>query len=281
MGTPGTMARLSDAATTRVQAADTVLAVLETVAFAPAPIGVTQVAGIVGIAKSAAFRHLRTLLDRGFLVQDAASSRFSLGPKVFLLGRMASGGQDLATLIQPALREARDACGFSAVVSTPTPQGAFVLTTLSGMQAVDIGVRVGSSLALHASAQGKVFLAFGNPGLLDRLLASPRPAFTPHTITGAAELAADIARVRAQGYAVAPEEVLLGVNALAAPVQDANGTIVASVALVGSIQHIAAEPDARLIRIVLDLAEKARLLFGPTPAGLTRSQGILKPGGGA
>ena len=245
-----------------VQAADTVLTVLETVAYAEEPIGVTQVANTVGIAKSAAFRHLRTLLDRGYLDQDPVTSRFRLGSKVFLLGRLAPPGHDLATTIQPAMREARDACGLSVVVSTPTPHGAFVLATIPGTQAIDIGVRVGSSLALHASAQGKVFLAFGPKSMLDRVLKSPRPSFTPHTITGAAELTAEIEHVRAQGYAVAPEDTLLGVNALAAPVLDPQGAVVASVALVGSIQHIAREPDARLIGIVLNLAHRASRLIG-------------------
>jgi IclR family KDG regulon transcriptional repressor len=258
------MTREAEPARGGVQAADTVLAVLETVAYAEEPVGVTQVAGAVGIAKSAAFRHLRTLLDRGYLVQDPTSSRFRLGPKVFLLGRLAPSGHDLAATVQPAMREARDASGLSVVVSTPTPQGAFVLATVPGTQAIDIGVRVGSSLALHASAQGKVFLAFGPKGLLDRVLSAPRPGFTPRTITGAAELAEEIERVRAQGYAAAPEEVLLGVNALAAAVRDPQGAVVASVALVGSIQHIAREPDARLVRIVLDLARRAsRLIAGP------------------
>lgn len=262
------MREINGSARTGVQAADTVLTVLETVAYADEPIGVTQVASAVGIAKSAAFRHLRTLLDRGYLAQDPSSSRFSLGPKVSLLARMAPGGDDLAVAIQPALREARDTSGLSVVLSTPTPQGAFVLTTVSGMQPVDIGVRVGSSLALHASAQGKVFLAFGSPGLLDRLLASPLPAFTAHTITDAAALRAEIARVRAQGYAVAPEEVLLGVNALAAPVLGPNGVIVAAVALVGSIQHIAAQPGAQLLRIVQDLAQRAERLIVKLPVRL-------------
>jgi len=253
----------SEPARSGVQAADTVLAVLETVAYAEEPVGVTQVAGAVGLAKSAAFRHLRTLLDRGYVVQDPTTSRFRLGPKVFLLGRLAPSGHDLATTVQPAMREARDASGLGVLTTTPTPQGAFVLATVPGTQAIDIGVRVGSSLALHASAQGKVFLAFGPGGLLDRVLTAPRPGFTPHTITGAADLTAEIAGVRTRGYAVAPEEVLLGVNALAAPVYDPQGAVVASVALVGSIQHIAQEPDARLVRIVLDLAHRAsRLIAG-------------------
>ena len=247
--------------TTGVQAANTVLAVLEAVAFAEEPIGVTQVAATVGVAKSAAFRHLHTLLERGYLVQDPVSSRFRLGSKVYLLASMAPGGQDLAAAIQPALREARDASGLAVVLSTPTPQGAFVLATMSGTQPVDIGVRVGSSLALHASAQGKIFVAFGSAALLDRLLASPLPAFTTHTITNPEYFRAEVARVRAQGYAVAPEEVLLGVNALAAPVRDDHGIIVAAVSLVGSIQHITAQPDARLVKIVLDLAVRAGRLM--------------------
>jgi DNA-binding IclR family transcriptional regulator len=255
------MPRTSQPAKTGVQAAETALAVLEVVAFAEGPVGVTQMASAVGIAKSAAFRHLRTLRDRGYVEQDPVSNRFRLGPKVFLLGRMAPAGQDLAAAIQPALREARDASGLSVVLSAPTPQGALVLTTLSGMRPVDIGVRVGSSLAMHASAQGKVFLAFGSAGLLDSVLAASRTAFTPRTLTDAAALTAEIARIRAQGYAVAPEEVLLGVNALAAPVQDPDGIVVAAVALVGSIQHIAAEPDARLLKIVLDLARRAKQLI--------------------
>ncbi len=258
------MPRISGPAKIGVQAADTVLAVLETVAFAEEPVGVTQVASTVGVAKSAAFRHLRTLLDRGYITQDPASSRFQLGPKVFLLGRMAPMEHDLASAIQPAMRTARDASGLSVVLSTPTPQGAFVLTTVSGTQPVDIGVRVGSTLSLHGSAQGKVFLAFGASSLLERTLASPRPAFTTYTITDAVELAAEVERVRACGYAVAPEEILPGVNALAAPVRDSRGSLIAAVALVGSIQHIAPVPDPSLVQVVLDLARRAtRLIATP------------------
>ncbi|MGG5818180.1 IclR family transcriptional regulator [Falsiroseomonas sp. HW251] len=243
-----------------VQAADTVLGVLEAVALAEEPLGVTQIATRLGLAKGATFRHLRTLLDRGYLLQDPATSRFQLGPKVALLGRLAPAGTDLAAIVQPALREARDASGLSVVISTPTPFGAFVLATLPGTNAIDIGVRVGSSLPAHASAQGKVHLAFGPPAALERLLAEPRPHLTPHTITDARALSTEIARVRAQGYATAPEEALLGVNALAAPVRDGQGRLAGSVALVGSIQHITREPEEKLLRIVRDLGQRATRL---------------------
>ncbi|MCK8786299.1 IclR family transcriptional regulator [Roseomonas sp. NAR14] len=244
-----------------VQAADTVLSVLETVAWSEEPLGVTQIAAAVGIAKGAAFRHLRTLLDRGYLVQDAVTSRFQLGPRVSLLGRLAPPAQDLAALLRPAMREAREASGLAVVLSTPTPAGAFVLATLAGTQAVDIGVRLGSSLALHASAQGKVFLAFGPGDLPDRVLADPLPRFTAHTITAVDALKAELARVRQCRYAVAPEEMLLGVNAMAAPVRDGRGVLVGALALVGSIQHLPRVPEAHHVRIVLDLTRHATRLI--------------------
>ncbi len=240
-----------------VQAADTVLEILETIAYAAGPIGVTQIATTVAITKSAAFRHLQTLLGRGYILQDPDTSRFRLGPKTFLIGRLAHVALDLGALFEPAMRAARDASGLTVVLSTPTPQGAFVVSTLQGLQPIEIGVRPGSQLPLCSSAQGRISLAFGSPEVAQRVLAEPIPRFTEATLTDPERLAAEIVQVHARRWAVAPEEMLPGVNALAAPVTDAAGRLVAAVAMVGSIQHIAATPEPRLVSIVQALADQA------------------------
>jgi DNA-binding IclR family transcriptional regulator len=245
-----------------VRAADTVLSVLETVAWAGEPIGVTQIATALQATKSAVFRHLQTLVDRAYLIQDADTNRYRLGPKAFLIGHLAPPSWDLARTLEGPMRELRDATGLAVVLSTPTPQGAFVVSTFHGTHPIEIGVRPGSELSLHASAQGKIFLAFGPKSLTDRVMQSPRAALTERTITEAADLAAEIGRVRMQGYATAPEETLLGCNALAAPVHDHRDALVASVALVGSIQHITNGPDPKLVDALRLLAEKASRLLG-------------------
>lgn len=242
---------------TGVRAADTVLAVLETVAWAGEPIGVTQIAHAIDGTKSAVFRHLQTLVERAYLIQDAETNRYRLGPKAFLIGHLAPPSWDLARILEGPMRELRDEVGLAVVLSTPSPKGAFVVSTFPGTHPIEIGVRPGSELAPHASAQGKVFLAFGG-----RPPPASLPALTARTITDPARLAEEIAQVRARGYAVAPEEVLLGCNALAAPVFDHQDRLVAAMAFVGSIQHLGAPPEAGLVSAITGLAEKASRLLG-------------------
>ena len=78
-------------------------------------------------------------------------------------------------------------------------------------------------------------LGFGPAPLFERTLKTKLELSTPHTIVDAAKLRAEVAKVQKQGYAVAPEEALLGINALSAPVFNMHDEFVAAVALVGSI----------------------------------------------
>jgi len=245
-----------------VRAADTVLSVLETVAWAGEPVGVTQIAQSLHATKSAIFRHLQTLVDRVYLIQDADTNRYRLGPRAFLIGHLAPRSWDLAQTLEGPMRELRDEVGSAVVLSTPTPRGALVVSTLPGTRPIDIGVRPGSELALHASAQGKVFLAFGSKALSDRVLQGPLAALTARTMTDPNDLAAELTRIRDQGYATAPEETLLGCNALAVPIHDHDDRLVASISLVGSIQHITAVPAPHLIAAIRLLAEKASRMLG-------------------
>jgi DNA-binding IclR family transcriptional regulator len=77
---------------------------------------------------------------------------------------------------------------------------------------------------------------------------------TDKTVTDPRALEADLVRFRKQGYAAAPEEAMLGVNAIAAPVFDKSATAVAAVAVVGSIQFLPAKPETRLIKALRDCA---------------------------
>src|SRR5215831_7164203 len=133
--------------------------VLETVSFADEEMGVTQIAERLSVTKGSVHRHLYTLVERGYLAQNPATSRYALGPKSRLLARLAPDA-DLIQLAEGPMRELRDALGHSVVLSAMSPRGALVLNTLPGTSAIEIGVRPGSELSFHASAQGKILLAF-------------------------------------------------------------------------------------------------------------------------
>ena len=158
-----------------VRSVQIALDVLEAIAFSGEEFGVTQLAERLKITKGSVHRHLLTLVERGYLVQNPVTARYAIGAKGRLLARLAPDA-DLVDIAAGPMRELRDRLGQSVVLSEVTPRGALVLNTVPGTAAIEIGVRPGSELAFHASAQGKILLAFSPRPQQERVLARPLSA---------------------------------------------------------------------------------------------------------
>jgi DNA-binding IclR family transcriptional regulator len=117
-------------------------------------------------------------------------------------------------------------------------------------------------LAPHATAQGKLLLAFGGDATAERALAKSLPRSTPSTVTERASLRAESEQIRRQGFAIAPNQSVLGLNALAAPIFDALGTFVGAIAIVDSIQFIPDDPSARQIRETVAAGKRISVTIG-------------------
>jgi len=250
-----------DRSDTGVRSVQLALDVLEAIAFSGEELGVTQLADRLKVTKGSVHRHLLTLVERGYLVQNPATTRYALGPKSRLLARLAPNA-DLIQLAEGPMRELRDALGHSVVLSAMAPRGALVLNTLPGTSAIEIGVRPGSELSFHASAQGKILLAFSPRPAQERVLARPLAAFTPHTIVDRKRIEEEITRAARSGFACAPQEAMLGINAVAAPVFDDKDACIGAVALVGSIQFLPAEPDAAAVSALKAAAQQISRKLG-------------------
>lgn len=252
-----------------VRSVQLALQVLEAVAFAGEPLGVTQIAERVGATKSSVHRHLLTFVENGYLVQDSATTLYSPGPMCRLLGHVAPE-TNIVDLARGAMQDLRESLGHSVVLSTTTPRGPVVVMTLASRSPIEIGVRPGSELPFHASAQGKLFLANSTRPVQERILARPMRLFTPKTITDRAHIEQELIQIVQNGYASAPEQMLLGVNAIAAPIFDQKDACVASLAVVGSIQHLQANPDQETIDAVKFYASQIskKLGHGRAPSAL-------------
>lgn len=236
--------------------------VLEAVAFEPGEIGVSELANKLRTTKGTVFRHLQTLVDRGYLIQNASTQRYRIGARAYLIGRAAAERVDIIAGSQDAMRSLRDETGETVVISSLSNRGNIVMNTLIGKSSLEIGVRVGSVVEPHATAQGKAVLAFDTQGLAKQLRRRGLAGLTPHTVTDFDELERQLEAVRAQGYATAAEEMLLGISALAAPVMDGSGKIAGSIAIVGSIQNIGRQPAPVQIEAVLRAAQRVSWNLG-------------------
>lgn len=222
------------------------LDVLETIAFSGEELGVTQLADRLSVTKGSIHRHLLTLVERGYLAQNSVTTRYGLGPKSRLLARLAPDA-DLVQLAEGPMRELRDELGFSVVLSAMSQRGALVLLTISGTSPIEIGVRIGSELPFNASAQGKILLAYAPKPLQQRVLTRHFTALTPKTITSRDGIERDLEAILKNGWTGAPEEALLGINAIAAPIFDERDNCIASLAIVGSIQFLPAMPSRTIV----------------------------------
>jgi IclR family transcriptional regulator, KDG regulon repressor len=251
-----------------VQAVILALNMLEFIAQSQRAVGVTELARAFGTTKSRIHRHLQTLVGAGYLTHEAETERYRVSSRLMALGQTVSEGHELTLTARPAMRQLRDRFGHSVALSVPEELNVRIIATLPGNSNVEMGVKPGSLLQMHASSQGKVALAFGDESLLRRLMQEPLTALTPHTQTDPVELAADIRGIRQRGWAVAPNEAMIGLNTIAAPVFDALGHFAGVVAMVDSIQFIPAEPGEDLVGGIKAAARKisADLGFRQTPA---------------
>jgi IclR family transcriptional regulator, KDG regulon repressor len=148
-----------------------------------------------------------------------------------------------------------------------------VVTVESGTSAVEITVKPGSVLHYHSSAQGKIALAFGVPALLAKARKTGLAEHTPQTITSPTKLDQELERIRKQGWAMAPNEAVTGLNALATPIFDATGSLVASIAIVDSVQFIGEQPTALQIETLVNAGRSISESIGFKPRRVMQSFG--------
>ena len=241
---------------------DLALRILDHLAGQAAPVALTSIAQAFGASKSTVYRHLSALARHGFVRRDASTGRYAIGVKLMVLGETSRSNFEIVTVARDALLKLRDTTGQAVSLCALLDDDLVVLDLMHGRSVVEFTTRPGTRLALHASAHGKIWLAFGPDGLLQKTLSATREAWTSHTLTDAKALANEVQAVRKRGWSTAPNEAVMGVNTLAAPVFDHRGALAGSIAFVGSTQVIAAKPAPAQLAAVLDAARSVSRELG-------------------
>ena len=238
------------------ETADLTLRLLEYLALQPAQCGVTELAQAFDTSKTTIHRHLRTLANRGFVRQDPLTLRYEPAIKLFQLGESLRERFGILGAARDELARLRDETGQAVTLSALVEGEVTVLELVQGRTVVEFGIRPGTQMGLHCSAHGKVTLAFGPAALLTRCLLAPLAASSKNTVTSPALLRKQVAAVKKQGWATAANEVVYGVNALAAPVFDHRGAYVGAIAIVGSTQYIGPKPEPKQVAMVQGAARR-------------------------
>jgi DNA-binding IclR family transcriptional regulator len=244
-----------------VQSVDRAVTILEILAR-DGEAGVTEVARELGVHKSTASRLLAALVRRDLVTQDAARGRFRLGVGLVRLAGAASRGLDLVQASRPVCRALAQEVGETVNLAILSGRDALYLDQVAGPAALSPHNWAGQRIPLHATSDGKVLLAYLPEAELAECLAPPLARFTQRTVTAPGDLARLLAEVRRQGYATAVDELEAGLTAVAAPVRNAEGTVVASVSASGPSFRIPADRIPALADAVRRAAAEASRRLG-------------------
>ncbi|QAA94218.1 IclR family transcriptional regulator [Pollutimonas thiosulfatoxidans] len=228
--------------------------VLEAVANSPRDVGVTELTELLGSTKATIFRHLQTLVARGYISQNLHSARYRLGVKAQLLGRLYEERFDLLTGAEPIIRSLRDTLKQTIALGVVSPRGVTIMETMLSQNTLEIGVRRGSEMAFHSTAQGKVALAFSRQPLMDTVKQQYQTRYTEHTICDLREIELQTRLARERGWATASQEMVLGINAIAVPILNDTGDCIATLAVVGSMQFVRPVPSAEQVKALQQAA---------------------------
>ncbi|CAJ0816680.1 IclR family transcriptional regulator [Ralstonia flaminis] len=247
-----------------VESVDSALSLLTLVAEHPG-LGVTELSNRLGINKSRAFRLLHTLEAHRFVILDAKTSTYALGPQAFVVG-VAAAAQD--AVVRTAHRHMlllNQQVNETIILRVREGQETVCVARCETSHEMRIIGRVGNRRPLWYGAAGKVLLAFAPQEVRAQYLGKVKQLAAESLGPEPQVIAEQIAAVQQKGYATSFGEVTPGAAAVSVPVRDVSGMAVAALSISGPDTRITARDVPQLLEPLLACAASIGRELGYNP----------------
>lgn len=238
------------------------LAVIE--AFSPQrrQMSISQISQKTGIPRAAVRRCLYTLAKLGFVSAEDGRN-FALRPRILSLGHAYLASTPLAKAAQPVLRDVSNRLHESSSIAILDGDEILYIARASTSRIMTIDLDIGSRLPAVYTSMGRVLLAHLPEDEREACLGRAKLIqYTAHTLMTVEALRAELARVRAQGYAVIDQELELGLRSIAVPIASPDGKVVAAINVGLQAARVSvAEMEAHILPVLRDAAAELALLL--------------------
>jgi IclR family KDG regulon transcriptional repressor len=215
----------------RIAVVDRTLDLIEAIAAASEPVGVTELAREIGATKSAVFRILVNLERRGYITRDPVTSKCQLGVQLVHLGYQATRSIDLRARARPVLEDLH--ARFNETVNLGILVGNHIsyVDMIESDHGLRMAATIGGTEPMHSTSLGKAVLSFLPEQEREAILARPLIRITERTITDPELLRADLARIRESGISEDRGENEIGARCFGSPIFDHRGRVIAAVSV--------------------------------------------------
>lgn len=246
------------------------LRVVEVLASANPGMGVTDISRRVGLSKSAVHSILSTLMAEGYVEQASAGGKYRLTLKLYELGCQVLARSPMDHRVLPLMEALGRVTNETISLAVISGGGALLVQRVESTELLRADLQVGTRIPLHATATGKVLLAFMPEQELDRYLRGPLEPYAHATKVDPSALRAELEVVRASGLATAVDELATGIAAMAVPVLDRNMKAVCALSVAGPTGRYRPELWEHPLR---ETGAKISALFGCKVYPFLRSSG--------
>ncbi len=212
------------------------LSIIELLAHSDRPLGLTEIAAELALAKSNVHRLLQALTETRYIVRDERSGRYVAAIKLWELGSAVLARLDLRVHAEQVMEELLARTHETVHLSVLDGDEVVYVHKLDSPNPVRAYTQIGGRAKAHCVATGKAMLAFHSPAALERLAKAIRP-HTPKTIATPERFLQEMARIRVQGYALNRGEWNENVYGIASPLTDVSGQVVAALGLSGPTER--------------------------------------------
>jgi IclR family acetate operon transcriptional repressor len=225
----------------------------------------TELAQEVSINKTTAFRLLTALESEGLVTRDPASNAYRLGFGIVTMAGQALRSNEVRSLSHPELVALASSTQETATLEVLSGSETLILDEVAGKHVMSGTQSVGTRWPAYATSTGKAILASMTAEEIRKRLPENMMALTPNTFSSLEMLNHDLERTRARGYAVANEELEMGLIAVAAVVRNYDGEAIAAISLSGPAIRLTPDQIPKVGLMVCDKARQVSVKLGCRP----------------
>jgi DNA-binding IclR family transcriptional regulator len=205
--------------------------------------------------KSTIHRLLATLESKRFITRDKTTGIYQLGFLFIEFSSIMLKGLDVQHWALPYLQELSLKSGETVDLAILNFDHVVYLQVVESLQRIKIAAAVGEQLPAFCTATGKAFLAYLPEEHVRLILAQGMTKYTEQTMVSPEDLFKNLRETRERGFATSQQEYEKDINAVAAPIRDADGFPTAVIAVVGPSYRMSQARMLELGKIIQKTAE--------------------------
>ena len=225
---------------------------------------VSEISKKLGYSQSKAYRLVRTLIKYGLLQENPGTAQYCLGLNALRLGLLAQQRINISEIARPFMKELSLLTKETILLTAVNGTRGIVLDRVESEEPIRYSLfQPGASIPIHCGASSKILVAYLPEEDWDNIIAKEGlKRYTPNTITNVNQLKAHLRRVRKRGYAYSDQEVDRDVRAVAGPILNGLGELVAGLSVAGPAYRMNKKKINDLRRLVVEYAQRISIQLG-------------------